>query len=316
MGVDADAAFTLREARPDDHDAVTDFTRDIWADRGGDYIPHVYPEWIEGEGKRTVVADAGDELAGIAQCVLLSEHEGWGQGIRVNPAYRGEGVATAITHDLFDWARGHGASVVRNMVFSWNAAGLGSSRHCGYDPATEFRWARPEPDPDADPELDVIDDANAAWRFWRDSDACAHLKGLALDFEESWAVSEVTRDDLRRARDDGSLLVVCGDDGTRGMAYPVREYDRTWDDEGNETPPVRWVEYAVGAWTDLEAARSLFAAISRDAAGRGADETRVLIPETVRFVSDVAVLRVPFSEEPDFVTAADLTADYRAASRR
>lgn len=309
MGV----AYELREARPEDHDAVSAFTRNTWPERdGGDYLPDVYPRWIEGEEKYTVVADAGNgEIAGIAQGVLLSDYEGWGQGMRVNPDFRGEGIAREITHEIFDWAHEQGAAVVRNMVFSWNAAGLGNSRYCGYAPATEFRWAQPEPDPDASPALDVTEDVNAAYRFWRDSDACDHLRGLALDFDESWAVSELTRDDLRRARDDTSLIAVRDGEGTKGLAYAVREYDRTWDGEGNETEPVRWVEYAVGAWADLDAGRALFDAIGRDAAERGADETRVLIPETVEAVSDVAFLRVPFSDEPDFVTAADLTADYR-----
>ncbi len=72
-----------------------------------------------------------------------------------------------------------------------------------------------------------------------------------------------------------------------------------------------FAEYAIGAWTDADAARSLFAAISRDAASRGADETRVLIPETPRVVSDAAYCRVKIADDPDFVMGMDLTKDYR-----
>lgn len=297
----------LRPARPDDHDAVVAFTERVWTDRDGDYIPHIYHDWIAGDGdtQRTLVADTGDEIAGIAQGVLLSDHESWGQGMRVNPDYRGEGIASALTHELFDWAHEGGATVMRNMVFSWNGAGLGSSRHSGYDPCTEFRWANPEPDADATPDLPVTDDANAAWRAWRDSAACEHLNGLAMDFEESWALSELTRENLERAREEGGLFCVAAD-GARAMAYRSRTYDRP----GEDGEPVTWVEYGVGAWDDLGAARALFDAIRADAAARG-DRTRVLIPETARHVSDVALLRVPFSEEPDFVMAADLTTDYR-----
>jgi hypothetical protein len=52
-------------------------------------------------------------------------------------------------------------------------------------------------------------------------------------------------------------------------------------------------------------------AIAADAAEIGADRTRVLIPETVRFVSDGASLRANIAEEPDFLLAADLTATLR-----
>jgi len=70
-----------------------------------------------------------------------------------------------------------------------------------------------------------------------------------------------------------------------------------------------WAEYGLGAWENIDAARSLFAAIARDAADCGADETRVLIPETARYVTDAAATGVDISEEPDFVLGIDLTTD-------
>jgi hypothetical protein len=114
----------------------------------------------------------------------------------------------------------------------------------------------------------------------------------------------LTREKLLTAADEDRLFVV-GDDGTRGFTYRNRVYDRPNDDGEEET----WAEYAVGAWADLDACRSLFAAIARDAASVDADRTRVLIPESARWVSDVAASRVSVSEEPDFVMVADLTRD-------
>jgi GNAT superfamily N-acetyltransferase len=294
----------VREARPDDHEAVAAFTRETWPDREtGDYLPDVYPAWIEGEGKYTPVVEVDGEIGGIAQCVLLSEREAWCQGMRVDPDHRGEGVARRLTGALFDWARDRGALVARNMVFSWNVPSLGLSRRVGFEPTAEFRWAHPDPDPDARPELTVANDPDAAWEAWTASDARNHLGGLALDLEESWALSELTRSDLRRAADETSVFAVA-DNGLRGASYRVRDYERE-SDEGAE----RWAVYGVGAWGDLPAARSLFDAIRRDAAAIGADRTRVLIPETPRAVSDAALVRAGVSEEPDFVFAADLTAD-------
>jgi len=318
--------FEVREARHDDYDAVAAFTSGTWANRGvSDYIPRVYHDWIEGddEQKRTVVAEIDGEVAGLAQSVLLSDWEAWNQGLRVNPDYRGRGVSVAVTEDLFAWAREQGATTARVMVFSWNAAGLGQSRATGYDPVTEFRWAHPEPDAEAESAFDVTANPDAAWRFWTDSEASDQLRGLALDDEESWAVSLLTREDLHRAADDDGLFVVQRDDGTAGFAHRVREYEREVEgaeegdeesaaegssDEGDTTETEQWVEYGVGAWADAASADALFAAIARDAADRGADRTRVLIPESARFVSDAAACRVGIAEEPDFVMAADLTA--------
>jgi GNAT superfamily N-acetyltransferase len=293
----------LRRARDEDYGAIAAFTRDTWPDReGGDYIPDVYHEWIagDGDGQMTFVIDAGDDVAGVVQAVVLSPWEGWTQGIRVNPAYRERGVATDLTDAACDWLRSRGVTVARHMIFSWNGASLGLSRGAGFDPATEFRWAHPEPDPEADPALAVSDDADAAWRFWTRSDARSHLRGLALDDEESWALSELTRERLRTAAADGRLLAL-REESVRAVAVRNRTYERGGDDA--ET----WAEYAVGAWTDLAAAGALFDAVARDAAAVGADRTRVLIPERVEWVSDAAAARVELSDEPDFVLERDLS---------
>lgn len=297
--------LAVRPATHDDFDAVAAFTRDTWPDRGSrDYIPRIYHDWIEGESRETFVVDAGEDIAGIAQAVHLTDHEAWGQGMRVNPDYRGRHIADLLADAVFDWSRDVDATVVRNMVFSWNEAGLGSARAAGFDPATEFRWATPAPDPDAAPELEVRENPNAAWSAWARSDARDHLRGLALDLDESWAVAELTRDRVRRAADDGRVLALLDDSGTRGMTFRTRTYEREADDGVVET----WAEYGTTCWADVTAARSLFAAVARDAAALDADRTRVFMPETVRHVSDVARVHAGFSDEPDFVLEADLTA--------
>lgn len=346
----------IRAARADDREEVIAFTSGTWPERDvEDYLPHVFDRWIDadGERRRTVVAEVDGTVCGICQCVLLTEHEAWLQGMRVHPECRGMGVGRALTHALFDWARERGATVARNMVFSWNGAGLGLSRSIGFEPVTEFRWAHPEPDPGReDPtEIDgVTDDPDLAWRAWQGSDAWSTLRGLALDADETWALSELTRDDISRMADDERVLAVT-DGGAGAMAFRARTYERehaggsegegesgggngsdvecgadveTGSDAENgadaetgsdaevgtgegRTGTVKWAEYGVGSWTDLDAARTLFAAISADAASIGADRTRVLVPETVRHVSDAAAARVEISDEPDFVLAADLT---------
>ena len=299
----------IRPATHDDYDDVVAFTEHTWEDRnGGDYIPDIYHDWIDKERAETLVADAGDELAGIAQVVALSEDEAWCQGMRTNPDYRGQGVSTAINVGLFDWARERGATVARNMVFSWNTAGLGASRGIGFEPATAFRWAEPDPDPDAEVggDYEVLSDPGSAWTFWGGSDARDHLRGLVISTEESWAVARLARDTLEWAADETALLTVGNDEGIAGTAFRTRDYERE-DDEG-ET--LHHAEYGVGAWEDVHAARALFDAIARDAAEIGADETRVLIPETPRHVSDAAYVRAGISEDPDFVLEVDLTGEY------
>ncbi|RRJ33720.1 GNAT family N-acetyltransferase [Halocatena pleomorpha] len=298
--------IAIRPARPDDYEAVAAFTRNTWPDREGtDYLPQVYHDWIEGGGdrKRTLVADAGDEIAGICQVVMLSSHEAWAQGMRVNPTYRGEGISTDLNAALFEWARDRGATVCRNMVFSWNVAGLGGSRAVGFEPVTEFRWAQPDPASDlGESELAVSHDPTIAWRYWVDSTAREQLAGVTLDRVESWALSELTLSDLEQAAEETAVVAVLSD-GVCAMTF--RTDVRTTETDAGQTETV--AEYGVGAWDDINAAQALFRAIKADAADVGADRTRVLVPETPRHVSDVAWLRAGVSDHPDFVLAADLT---------
>jgi GNAT superfamily N-acetyltransferase len=311
------SAATYRRATHDDYDDVAAFTADTWSDRdGSDYIADVYHDWIEAddpdarERQFTCVAEVDGRVVSVAQVVLLSEHEAWCQGMRTAPAFRGAGIGKELTHELWDWARDRGATVARNMVFSWNMAGLGHSRGVGFAPATEFRWMHPEPDADASGPTgyDLASDVNAAWSYWTASDAREHLGGLGLTADESWAVSELTRASFAAAADDRALLAVQSDRGTHAITYRVRDYERE-DDDGVERTHV---EYGVAGWDSVDALRALAAGIQRDAATLNADETRVLIPETARHVSDASLARAGISDEPDFVMAADLTADYRA----
>ena len=295
---------TVRPARVEDYEPVVAFTEDTWADRnGGDYIPDVFLDWVEDadEGQQTLVADEGGTPIGLVQSVMLSEYEAWFQGMRVDPAHRNKGVGRTLSRASFDWARERGATVGRNMVFGWNVQGLGLSRAAGYEPETEFRWAHPEPDPDAELDATVRSDVNAAWSYWQSSAARDHLRGIGLHMGESWAVSEVTRERLASAAEEESLIAV-DRDGTVGMTYRVRVYDRERDGEEQT-----WAEYGAAAWDDAEACGELLAAIARDAASVDADFVRVLVPETPQAVSDVSLHRVEVAEDPDFVMAADLT---------
>ncbi|WP_181861686.1 GNAT family N-acetyltransferase [Haloplanus salinus] len=292
--------LTLRPARVADHDDVAAFTRDTWPERElEDYLPRTFRAWAESDDdtKRTLVADDDGHAVGVIQGVHLTEREAWVQALRVHPDYRDRGLARRLTDAVLSWARERGAVVCRNLVFSWNVASLSLARGVGFDPTTEFRWARIEADSGADPGLDVCADPEAGWTFWADSDARDHLRGLTIHPSEAWTLSELRPADLERAAGVGGLIIVQGG-GTRGLAVRNRAFEA--DDE-------RWTEYAVGAWADLDAARALVAAVAQDAATLDADRARLLVPETPRFVTDAAAARADVSGDPDFVLAADLT---------
>ncbi|MFB6353172.1 MAG: N-acetyltransferase family protein [Halobacteriales archaeon] len=294
----------VRPATLADAADVERIAAETWTDRGGDYLGRVFADWVAADGgtQRTFVADADGTAVGVVRAVMVSDHEAWMQGMRVAPAVRGRGVSGRLHEAAADWARERGAAVARAMVFSWNGPALAASRAAGFEPATEFRWIHPAPDPAAEPELPVTSDAAAAWTYWQRSAARDHLRGLALAPAESWALQELTQAALARAADGARLATVVAG-GTRGFVHRVRVDERELEDGGTE----RRAEYGVGAWADGDAAEALLAAVARDAASVDADRARVLVPETVAAVSDAAAAGVEIGEEPVFVLAADLT---------
>jgi len=299
----AATGVTVRRARPDDEADVVAFTGDTWSDRGvGDYVPDTFADWVasDGDGQRTFVATADGDVVGLVQAVALSGYEAWLQGMRVHPDHRGRGVAGELNGAAVDWARERGAAVARLMVFSWNVAALGAARKDGFGAGTEFRWAHPDPDPEAsgaDGRPLVRAAPDDAYAFWRRSPAAAHLNGLSLDHAESWALSEATRVGFAGA--EAALAV---GEPVRATAVRARTYERDGE-EGPET----WAEYGAAAWADLDACRDLQAAVARDAAAAGADRVRVLVPETARHCVESASAGARLSEEPDFVLERDLT---------
>jgi len=283
---------TVRTARHDDYDDIVDMTSDVWADRAmADYIPDVFHDWVDDDGpdRKTLVVDVDGHAVGIAQAVILTETEAWFQGMRVDSEYRGKGLGSLLTDHLIKWAADAGASVGRSMVFSWNEAGLGQSLAAGFEAVTSFRWAHPEPR-DETPEMTVGNDPATAWRYWQESDGRDVLSGLALDSGESWALSTLTRERLDRLGTEQAVLTV--GEKPQGMACRVRTTDADGD---------RLAEYAVGVWSNADAARALFDGIAADAARLGVDGTRVLIPETPRHVAQAAYAGGDISECPDYV---------------
>lgn len=320
--MDIAATPHLREATVDDHDDIKAITADTWPDREGqDYLGQVYPRWLNAgdRPKHTLVAEVDDTAVAIAQCVLLTDDEAWGQGLRVHPDYRGIGLSRRLTAALFAWARERDATVVRAIVHAWNEAGLGQSRASGYRPAGTFRWVYPTVGDDdlatahlADvdrpylptaPDATVERDPALAWRAFQGTPAATVLGGLGLSLDESWALSELTPGILDRAADETTVLAVRSEAGAEAMAYRSRQFDRSTED-GDE---MAVAEYGAATWADTGAAAVLLDAIARDADAIGADRARVAVPDRPTYVSDAAVCRATVAESAEVVMAADLT---------
>jgi GNAT superfamily N-acetyltransferase len=122
----------------------------------------VWDSWLEARDGAVFAAEAArpaeaaETLRGrpiaVGRVALLSATEAWMEGLRVDPATRGHGVATAFQAAELSWAQAQGATVVRYATGETNEASLHLGARHGFALIGRWRALRPEePDGTASP---------------------------------------------------------------------------------------------------------------------------------------------------------------------
>jgi GNAT superfamily N-acetyltransferase len=140
----------VRRADARDTAAVVAFTRTTWD--GWDYLPDVWASWLEARDGAVFAAEAAAEGAetahgrpiAVGRVALLSPSEAWMEGLRVDPAVRGRGVATAFQAAELNWAQAQGATIVRYTTGETNEASLHLGARHGFAVVGRWRALRPE----------------------------------------------------------------------------------------------------------------------------------------------------------------------------
>src|SRR5689334_19752757 len=88
------AHIEIRPAREEDRAAVLAFCAQTWD--WGDYIEYVWDEWLRDAQGALLVATSDGTPVGITHMRILTSQEVWLEGMRVDPAYRNQGIAKAL----------------------------------------------------------------------------------------------------------------------------------------------------------------------------------------------------------------------------
>lgn len=112
----------IRPARPEDREAVLAFCTHTW--EWGDYIEYVWDEWLHDPRGVLFVAIADGRPVGVAHMRMLTATEAWLEGMRVDPAYRGQGLAAAINNEMLAEAMRRGATVAGLITESTNTTAI------------------------------------------------------------------------------------------------------------------------------------------------------------------------------------------------
>ena len=112
----------VRPAHPEDREAVLAFCQQTW--EWGDYIEHVWDAWLTNPQGKLFVAIKNGRPVGITNIRMLNATEAWFEGMRVDPAFRQHGIASALSTAQMDEAKQRGATTARLITESTNTAAI------------------------------------------------------------------------------------------------------------------------------------------------------------------------------------------------
>jgi ribosomal protein S18 acetylase RimI-like enzyme len=114
--------FEVRPARSEDREAVLAFCQQTW--EWGDYLEYVWDEWLNNSQGKLFVATKDGQPVAVANMRMLNKTEAWFEGMRVDPAFRQHGIASALFDAQLVEAKHRGATTVRLITESTNTTAI------------------------------------------------------------------------------------------------------------------------------------------------------------------------------------------------
>lgn len=127
----------IRLAQPSDKEQILAFCQHTWDDEA-DYIADVWDVWFADSTGHILVADHHGQPVGMTRLVQLSDTEGWWEGLRVDRAFRRQGIAHQLTQSTLSLAQSLGLTTLRTCVSVTNAPMHPFMQHQGFSPMGDY----------------------------------------------------------------------------------------------------------------------------------------------------------------------------------
>ncbi len=112
----------VRSAQAEDKDTVLAFCANTWD--WGDYIDRVWDEWLVDPQGELFVAVTDGQPTGVAHLRMINATDAWLEGLRVDPNYRRQGIATALNMAILEEVIRRGATNARLVTESTNTGSI------------------------------------------------------------------------------------------------------------------------------------------------------------------------------------------------
>ncbi len=129
----------VREARPEDRDAVFAFCARTWGS-DGDYIPDVWDSWLADASGTVLVGVADGRPVALSRVNMVAPDEAWIEGVRVAPDIRRQGVGRVMVSRSLVRARELGATVARMFTGATNSASQRLFTRFGFTKIAGLVW--------------------------------------------------------------------------------------------------------------------------------------------------------------------------------
>ena len=218
------SSLHLRDAVAADKEPILEFCHQTWD--WGDYIEFVWDEWFNDPRGGLRVGEVSGRPVGVNKLTMLTPQEGWMEGMRLHPDYRGRGYAHQFMADMVQLAEAKGAAVIRlatgsnNVPIQTVAKKLGLRKVAAFTPYNAEGLAIAALQSGDKAELSAAvrqrlgqfyilepADASAVWQHIERSP----LRAVARLYADGWAWSELTADKLHKRLRDHQVVARLGD---------------------------------------------------------------------------------------------------------
>ena len=129
--------FLIRRAQPEDKPTVVAFCQFSFENEV-DYIPDVWDFWLTDCAGQVLVAVLNGLPVGMSRVLRLSQHEGWWEGLRVDRAYRQQGIGHLLFEATVAEARSLGIETLRTCISVKNSVMQRYVNRQGFTPREEY----------------------------------------------------------------------------------------------------------------------------------------------------------------------------------
>lgn len=213
----------FRVATVHDKDYVLDFCKNTFS--WGDYIDRVWDIWIREPDSIFLVAVVKEnnieKPVAISHAIIIPEKIGWIEGIRVDPKYRSQKLATNMSLHILDYARKNGALYSSAIVSINNEASKGLMEKLGFKVISKWSYLSIKPiallpelknlmiDKSTTTKVANLNKYQLILNFLNQSEI---FKASGKKFVNSWRWYDLTEDRLKMMINNRQVIILVNND--------------------------------------------------------------------------------------------------------